>query len=196
MKTMTDEELMHSYREGDQRAFEVIEERYRNELFSYLRRYLGDAEAAKDVRQLTFLRVHVKCDSFDVSMKFRSWLFTIATNAAIDWQRRKKNRTMVSLDAVRVESAEKYLTLKDMLITPAMPPDMNMRREERRLAVHAAVEQLSPRLSEAVRLIYFERMKYREAAETIGIHLGTLKSRLYTGVTELEEGLSDWKDLF
>ena len=71
--------------------------RYERELYGYLRRYVGNAEMAEDVFQATFLQIHLKCEQFDEGRRFRPWLYTIATNQAIDAQRHKRHR-MASLD--------------------------------------------------------------------------------------------------
>src|SRR5271168_1722475 len=95
----TDEQLLAEYRQqGDRQAFAQLVHRYERELFSYLRRYLGDAEMAEDAFQATFLQVHRKCDQFEEGRRFRPWLYTIATNQAIDAQRRNKRHRNLSLD--------------------------------------------------------------------------------------------------
>jgi RNA polymerase sigma-70 factor (ECF subfamily) len=95
----SDEDLLLRYREeGDRRAFEELVGRYERELYNYLRHYLGDAEMAEDAFQAAFLQVHLKCDQFDAGRKVRPWLYTIATNQAIDARRRNRRHRMVSLD--------------------------------------------------------------------------------------------------
>src|SRR6187200_1836026 len=96
---MSDEALLLAYRDhADRLAFSELVRRYERELYSYLRRYLGDAAAAEDAFQATFLQVHLKCDKFEPDRKVRPWLYTIATNQAIDLQRRGKRHRLVSLD--------------------------------------------------------------------------------------------------
>ena len=97
----TDEKLLLSYRsEPDNRVFEELVHRYEKELYGYLRHYLGDAEMAEDVFQQTFLQVHLKCGQFEPGRKVRPWLYTVATNQAIDYQRRNRRHRMSSLDRV------------------------------------------------------------------------------------------------
>ena len=96
---VTDEQLLLRYRQtGDRELFAQLVYRYERELYSYLRRYLGDAEMAEDVFQAAFLLVHLKCGQFESGRKVRPWLYAIATNQAIDVQRRNKRHRMVSLD--------------------------------------------------------------------------------------------------
>ena len=85
---VTDEQLLLDYRKtGDRELYAQLVYRYERELFSYLRRYLGNAEMAEDVFQAAFLAVHLKCETFQEGRRFRPWLYTIATNAAIDARR-------------------------------------------------------------------------------------------------------------
>src|SRR5262249_776564 len=96
---LSDEELLLAYRDrADRTAFTDLVNRYERELYSYLRRYLGDASMAEDAFQATFLQVHLKCDQFEAGRRFRPWLYTIATNQAIDAQRRNKRHRNISLD--------------------------------------------------------------------------------------------------
>ena len=76
----TDEQLLGEYTQtGNRATFEELVRRYERELYNYLRRYLGDAEAAEDAFQLTFLHVHLKCGYFQPHRKLRPWLYTVAT---------------------------------------------------------------------------------------------------------------------
>src|SRR5262245_40098150 len=83
--SLTDEELLVRFRDrGDRQAFTELVTRYERELFSYLKRYLGDAGMAEDAFQATFLQVHLKANQFEDGRAVRPWLYTIATNQAID----------------------------------------------------------------------------------------------------------------
>jgi RNA polymerase sigma-70 factor (ECF subfamily) len=78
-REVTDEELVARFRGGrDPDAFDTLVRRYEQELFGYLRRYLGNAELAEDVFQETFLRVHTKSGGFERGRAFRPWLYAIA----------------------------------------------------------------------------------------------------------------------
>ncbi len=81
------------YREtGGAALFGQLVSRYEREIYSYLRRYLGNSDMAEDAFQATFLQLHLKCDQFESGRKLRPWLYMIATNQAIDLQRRTKER--------------------------------------------------------------------------------------------------------
>src|SRR5687767_2790468 len=95
----TDEQLLKSYREGNKKDFGRLVERYQRELFHFLVRFLGDRAAAEDVFQETFLQVHQSADQFDLTRRFRPWLFTIAANKARDLMRSNARRPTNPLQA-------------------------------------------------------------------------------------------------
>ena len=82
---LSDEQLLLEYRSTESASvFAELVSRYERELYNYLKRFLADAAMAEDVFQTTFLQVHLKSDLFEQGRKFRPWLYTIATNQAID----------------------------------------------------------------------------------------------------------------
>lgn len=177
------------YREsGDRAAFDELVHRYERELYSYLRRYLDDAEMAEDVFQATFLQVHLKCDKFETDRKFRPWLYTIATNQAIDAQRRNKRHRMVSLDRRNGQGKDDDVgALLELLVGSEPSPISQLEGLERQNWVRSAIGSLPEPLRAAVTLIYYQGMKYREAAEVLAVPVGTVKSRLHTAILKLNE---------
>lgn len=190
----TDEDLLLAYRScGDRGAFEQLVRRYETELYSYLRNYLGDAQMAEDAFQATFLQVHLKCEQFEPGRKVRPWLYTVATNQAIDAQRRNRRHRMVSLDRRRSMDGpddEDGGTLMNLLDSRDMDPTEQFTLEEDSQAVRAAIDQLPDALRRVVLLVYFQGLKYREAADVLSIPVGTVKSRLHTAVARLNESLT------
>ena len=185
----TDEELLLGYRStGRRELFEEIIRRYDRELFSYLRRYLGDAEMAADVFQTTFLQLHLKCDKFQSGRRLRPWLYTIATNQAIDAQRREKRHRMVSLDAVSSNSHDDdVVRLLDLMASQCLGPDEQLGLAEDREWIRQSLADLPDHLRCVVTLVYYQGLKYREAAEVLDIPVGTVKSRMHTALLKLNE---------
>ena len=188
----TDEELLLGYRSrGDRLAFGDLVHRYERELFGYLRHYLGDAAQAEDVFQQTFLQVHLKCDQFEPGRKVRPWLYTIATNQAIDYQRRNRRHRMSSLDRVPRGNPEGETgTLAELLGVSADGPDAGAEAAEQSETLRRAVDALPGLCRQVVILVYFQGMKYREAAEVLSVPVGTVKSRLHTALQKLTQSLS------
>lgn len=184
----SDEELLLAYREHQDRlAFAALVHRYERELFSYLRRYLGDAAMAEDAFQATFLQVHLKAGQFEPGRKVRPWLYTIATNQAIDAQRRNKRHRMMSLDRRNSQDTEELGSLLDLLASKENSPTAGAESEERSRWIQEAVAQLPENLRAALTLIYYQGLKYREAADVLGLPVGTVKSRLHTAILKLTQ---------
>ena len=182
---LSDEALVAAYRQtGDRQLFTTLVNRYEKELFNYLRRYLGDAELAEDVFQLAFLMVHMKCDQFEPGRRFRPWLYAIATNAAIDAQRREKRHKATSLDHFRSQSSDEP-RLSNLLTSNDPGPFAEASRLESGEWVQEALDGLTDQMRDVVNLVYFQGLKYREAAETLNIPVGTIKSRLHAAVQKL-----------
>jgi len=184
----TDEELVAAYRtSGSRPAFDELVHRYERELYSYLRRFLGNAAMAEDAFQATFLQVFLKRDQFERSRRFRPWLYAVATNQAIDAQRRLKRHRLPSLDRAGQGEEGEVGKLVDMLVSSADDPLTQVDAHERQRWMREAVDKLAEPLRSVVNLVYYQDLKYREAAEVLGVPVGTVKSRLHMAILKLHE---------
>lgn len=185
----SDEKLLARLRDGDRDAFEPLVRRYERELFGYLRRYVGDDDLADDVFQNTFVQVFLKIRQYEPGRPVRPWLYAIATNQAIDALRRR-NRRVADRPADSVAAADEDGESRPLFeLLPASgdsPPDVAERAEQAQ-RVRAAVARLPDLLRQAVMLVYFQGLKYQDAADILGIPVGTVKSRLHAALTKLTE---------
>ncbi len=194
---MGDEQLLQEYRLTDsQSLFATLVKRYERELYNYLRRFLADAAMAEDVFQATFLQVHLKRDLFESGRKFRPWLYTIATNQAIDAQRRNRRHRRLSLDqtyqnGTQTGNSGGTGTLMDVVVGRETDPADLFQLQEHSEWVRQAVTSLPEPLQKAVRLVYFRGMKYRDAAKIMSIPVGTVKSRLHSAIRRLGKSWDD-----
>jgi RNA polymerase sigma-70 factor (ECF subfamily) len=189
-----DEQLFELYREDrDPAVFTELVARYQRELYNYLRRFLGDATLAEDVFQATFLQVHVKRDVFESGRKFRPWLYTIATNQAIDAQRRNKRHRRLSLNQPQQASGEATGALVDLVAGAGGDPAEAAEHGEQSEWVRGEVETLPEPLRNAVKLVYFRGMKYRDAAKVMSVPVGTVKSRLHAAIQRLGAAWREWQ---
>ncbi len=185
---VTDEELLLEYRQtGDRELYATLVYRYERELFNYLRRYLGNAEMAEDAFQGAFLQVHLKCEQFQEGRRFRPWLYTIATNQAIDARRRNKRHRMVSLDTPREQDHDDVGRLVNLLESSDTGPMDSAVEVEREQLVRRSLDALPQNMQSVIQLVYYQGMKYREAADVLEIPVGTVKSRLHAAVAKLTD---------
>ena len=94
---------------------------------------------------------------------------------------------MVSLDRSSAADSDDVGKLLDLLTSKEPAPTAQLSADERRTWLHEAVEQLPAGLRDVIQLVYFQEMKYREAAETLNIPVGTVKSRMHAAVAKLNE---------
>lgn len=188
----SDEELLLEYRlTQDRGAFEELVHRYERELYNYLCHYLGNRELAEDAFQTTFLQIHLKGDQFEEGRKFRPWLFRIATNQAIDIRRKNRRNPSISLDTYGEKEDDGSSRFVDTVLSNEPEPMQSLLADERVKEVRDALYQLPDILKEVLYLVYFQGMKYHEAAESLGIPFGTVRSRLCAAVKKLNLVLAE-----
>jgi RNA polymerase sigma-70 factor, ECF subfamily len=182
----TDEELMARYRDRDDvQAFETVVHRYEKPLYNYLLRYLRNGQLAEDVFQAAFFRVHEKRELFTQDRRFRPWLYTIAHHLAINALRKEGRHRAVSLDEERSGGDAGAAKLLDQLQSQAPSPLEEAEAHERREWAHRAIDALPDHLRATLLLVYFQGLKYKEAAEVLHVPLGTVKSRIHEALLQL-----------
>lgn len=180
-----DETLVKQYLESRSRdVFEELVRRYERELYTYLRRFVGDAQAAEDVFQATFLSVHLRIDQFEPGRRFRPWLYAIASNKAIDYMRRNKRHQIGSLNAPS-PSSDRDETLMHKLASPAPQPESQAIARETEGRVREALLQLNEPTQQLIQLAFYQGMKYSDISDTLQIPVGTVKSRVFTAIRKL-----------
>ena len=182
MDAPTDERLLADYFAGDHAGFETLVRRYHRELYQFVLRFTNSSAAAEDVVQEAFLQVHLAGRSFDLSRRFKPWLFTIAANKARDWLRARSRRHEVPLDAPIGGGDEGGESFSGLLTDNQTPVHEALHADEKRRAVQRVIRDMPDHLREVLVLGYFHRFPSREMADVLGIPLGTVKSRLHAAV--------------
>jgi RNA polymerase sigma-70 factor (ECF subfamily) len=187
----TDESLVAAHLQGDAAAFRELVQRYGDSLLGYLYRMTGNRDQAEDLFQETFKRVHEKAHTFRGN-GFKSWLFTIATRAAIDTARRRKRRVVLS-SVGGSDCDEGNQTQLDTLAAcdDAVDPADTAQREEQKEQVRRAVETLPAKQRATLVLAYYQQLSYREVAEVMGCSLGTVKTQMSRALAALARTLPD-----
>ncbi|MFL5242730.1 MAG: RNA polymerase sigma factor [Gemmataceae bacterium] len=193
----SDEDLLTRFQRGQTESFGVLVSRYERELYGYLRRYLGDGSLAEDVFQNTFLQLCVKIAQYEPGRPVRPWLYTIATNQAIDALRRQSRHQALSLDQYHEDGSNGDVrTLKESLESRLPGPEDSAEGQERRQRIRASVDRLPEFLRQVLLLAYYQGLKYREIADILGIPVGTVKSRLHAALVKLQESWNTTPSLY
>lgn len=184
----TDEELFVEYRNfANRRCFDELYRRHQADLTRYLFHRVGNRDVAEDAVQATFMRVLEKNCQFDAAKKFRPWLYRIAHNQAVDQKRRsKRHDEAVSLDASSVVGDSSSSSWSETLSGSEPDPTERTERAEEAQNVRNAIAQLPENLRQVLELIFFQGMRYYEAAENLQLPLATVKTRLNRALRQLD----------
>lgn len=179
----TDEDLILAFQNGDVSAFEEIVRRYRDPLFNFVVRLLGDSFFSEDVVQETFLRVYRNRHRYHQVAKFSTWIYTIASNLAKTELRRRKVRNFFSISSKGED--EKDYDLVDSSIDIERDVDGVLKGEVILKEIHA----LPFHFREAVLLRDIQDLSYEEISQILNVPLGTVKSRVNRGRSRLQKKL-------
>lgn len=164
---------MQRFRAGDPDAVRKLYDEFGKAVFVVALRALGDRGLAEEAVQLTFLSAWRAAERFDVTRDPGPWLYTIARRVAIDLYRRERRHR--SNDVEDTEIA-------------VLPPSIEDTWEA--WEVRTALERLPPEELEIVRATHYRGLTHREAAEELGVPVGTIKSRSHRAHRRLADLLS------
>jgi RNA polymerase sigma-70 factor (ECF subfamily) len=178
--------LVLAAQRGNAAARRDLYEIYRDRVWSLAVYSLGDTLHAQDVLQTVFLKVFQGLGSFRSQSSLATWIYRIAYNECQDYHRRR-SVPHVPLETILGTSSE--------IDTRPISEDQQARRE-RESIIQQAVMQLSLKLRTVVVLRYVEGLTYEEISRVLGVAPGTVASRLYRALEELEERLRPFKGFF
>jgi len=182
VNNQSDAELMARFIAGDESAFRIIVRRYKNSLYSFLRRFLNDQNLIEDIFQETFLQIFTSRDNFDTSRPLRPWLFTIAANKAKDALRKQQRNTALTIGTVADSEQMSFEDVLNSITSDKVVPYDHMARNETASMVRQVITNMPENLREILILSYFNKFSYKQMASILSIPIGTVKSRLHTAV--------------
>jgi RNA polymerase sigma-70 factor, ECF subfamily len=183
-------QFIERLRAGEAAAFDHLVNERSGDIYALLYRLTEDAEEARDLTQETFLQAFRSIAHFRGEADLRTWLYRIAVNQARNrwrWWRRRRRSTTVSLDSTD-ETHELSLATR-LADERADDPEERTLAHEREEILLAAVRTLARPYREAVILRDMKGLSYEEVAAALEISVGTVKSRLSRGRTELRRKL-------
>lgn len=187
---VSDELLVDESLGGDREAFGALVRRHQRGLVNYIYRLVGSRDAATDLAQEVFLKVFVSLSSFDPRFRFTTWLYRIASNAAIDHLRRKQPKTLSLSQPVLEDGATPEPTLAGSEPTP----DDLLRLRELEGRLDRAIGELPPAYRQLILLRHRQHCRYDEIARITRLPLGTVKNRIFRAREILRLRLADVLD--
>ncbi len=167
-----DNELVYEVIHGSISSYEVLIDRYQKTIFNIMLRMVNDTETAKDLTQDLFVQAYEKLGGFNFRFRFFSWIYRMAVNKAIDWNRKRQPTCRIEMVDYQVSD------------TP-----VSNDTEIRSNLLHVALLRLDPDYRVLVLLKYYCGLSYDEIQETTGIPLKKVRSRLFIAREQLRKGL-------
>jgi RNA polymerase sigma-70 factor (ECF subfamily) len=191
---VTDEALVARARDKDFAAFEELVERYEDKIFRLAFRFVRNETEAKEIVQDTFLLVWRKLDTFKGDAQFGSWLYRVATNAALMRLRAQRRHPEVSTEELPIDYLDNYGQLPAAGENWAKRPDDELQSDELRRRIQKAVDEL-PEIYRTVFLIRdVEGLSTEETAEVLEISIPTVKTRLHRARLALRDAITRYFD--
>lgn len=175
----TDEELVDAFQAGDLSAFDDLVRRWERKIQAAIYRVMGTEDEARDLCQEAFLKAYRALGAFKREARFSSWLYQIALNLCRDRMRRRKGRTMVSLETLETDA----LLLRSTEHGPS--PLELVEASALSRAVADAVSDLPDEQREVIVLKEYQDLTFLEIAEILDVPLSTVKTRLYRGLGQM-----------
>ncbi len=172
-----DWQVIQACREGDRAAFHLLFEAYKDRVYSIALHFTADDSAARDVSQQVFLKLFSAIKGFRQDSQLTTWLYRIVANACMDERRSRRRFTPLEQEG------------GPRMVTRGLQEE-NLRRSQLAESVRIAISGLSPKLRLPVLLKYIEGLSYEEIAESLGVSMGTVASRLNRGHKILARTLS------
>lgn len=177
----SDEQLIADYLEGDEAALSVLVGRYTDDLYAFAVHLVGDHAAAEDIAQEAFVKAWRHMRGFLAGGNFKSWLFSIARNTALDWLRKKKSIAFSSFENEQGENA-----LVDTLADEAPLQDELLARAHDAHYITSLLEELTPEYREVLMLKNSGNLTFAEVGAIVKRPLHTVKSQYRRAFAALE----------
>lgn len=191
---MADEDrgLVDRARGGDVRAFEALVRRYERWVFTLALRMVGDNADAEDIAQEVFFKAYRGLSGFRGGSRFSTWLYAIASHHCLNYLagRASRARRARRVDDPPAGGGDNASPVVDRLADESPGPDAVLERRELRRAMQDALLQLTEDHRIVVVLRDVQGMSYEDIAESLGIELGTVRSRLHRARMELKTRLA------
>ncbi len=161
---------------GDQKAYAELLQRYRESVYFMMLKMVNNKDDADDLTIEAFGRAFKKLEQYTPNYAFSTWLFKIASNNAIDFLRKKKLTSAISLDTKNDNSD--YDSSNLIKSTHLNPEEFYIKKQKVEM-VRTVIDKLKPKYKELVELFYFQELSHEEISERLNLPIGTIKAQLF-----------------
>lgn len=179
---LKDEELIKEFQDNNTlETYEILVKRYKDPLMNFVYRFVGDRDICTDIVQDTMIKFYLNKDSYRSFAKFSTWIYTIAGNLAKNELKRRRRRVIFSLSS---SDDERTPQIEDnMFHSPEKITDGEIKNE----IIEKALLKVKPVYREVVILRDIQDLSYEEISEITGLAIGTVKSRINRGRSQLQK---------
>lgn len=171
---------------GEPDAFNLLVRRWERQIYGLTLRMLGRDDEAKDATQETFLSAYRNLGKFRGDAKFSSWIYRIALNIC-NTRLRGRSKFAISLDEQHEATGFEVAAAEDDL-------GSGIQREQVTRHVRRALQGLPPEMRQVIIMKEYEGLKFSEIADILGIPISTVKTRMYTGLSQLRKRLEHLRE--
>ena len=175
---LDDRELVRAIRDGQSQEFETLVRRKTGKVYGICVRVVGNAEDAKDVSQLSFVRIWENLEKYDPSFAFDTWMYRIVTNVAIDWLRTRQSRESAVNSSLR-------------LVKTSAEADqgLSFQRKEVERVFEDVSSVLSPKQKTIFVMREMEDLSSAEISRVLGCRESTVRNHLFNARKLMQEEL-------
>lgn len=186
LSDLSDEELIKEFQDHNTlEAYEILVKRFKDPLMNFVYRFVGDRDICTDIVQDTMIKFYLNKDSYRSFAKFSTWIYTIAGNLAKNELKRRRRRAIFSLSN---NDDERTPQIEDKAF---LAPDRAADSEIKNEIIQKALLKVKPIYREVVILRDIQGLAYEEIVEITGLSIGTVKSRINRGRTQLQKLLKN-----
>lgn len=183
-----DEKLVEDYLGGDKDAYTEIVTRYLKPIYNFIYRLIGNEKEAEDISQIVFLKAWKNIKKFDTDKSFKTWIFSIAKNASIDYLRKRKDIPMSSFENDAGDNP-----IADNLVSEERGADKVFAQSQDKKQIEIMMRGLSVEQKEVIILKYVNEMSLSETAEIMNMSKDTVKSHHRRALLKMRESIDSRK---
>lgn len=182
---LTDLELVHEFRRGNERCFEVLHNRHKSKVFSTILLIVRDRDLAEDLYQETLIKViqYIREGKYNEEGKFLPWIVRIARNLAIDYFRKDKRNPMV-------HSNDSY-DLFNVIGKVEESPEKKIIQAENQRYIRELINQLPDKQKEVLIMRHYSDLSFKEISDLTNVSINTALGRMRYALVNLRKMMDE-----